>query len=180
MSDGLTDVARDQRRGRCYDEYLESIRVFLGDPTDENRQKALLGAKNTDAVPSGYFGGRTELESKAEALLADLQGGDKSAWAKFLFSLKDSRDFRIFKEISPWKDQLLIAVDYGCGFVHFHGDIEPFMRSIINGKDMRTYDADDYLVVLPKIAVEETEVFWVRCGASGPGIPTDRPRPARG
>ena len=177
MSDALSDIARDQRRGQRYMSYLDTIRVFLAKPTKKNRQAVSKVALNTDQVQRGYFSDRTSLAEQVDVLLSGLKSGDKRIWAKFLFSLRDNWEFQKFKKLSPFTGQLLISVDYGCGFVNFHGDLEHFIADIIaKGKGWKTYDADDYVVVLPMPNTKRAKVFWIRCGISGPGIPIDHPR----
>ncbi len=168
MSDALTDIARDEQRGRLYGSYPEALKAFLTNPTDENKKEVIRMAEETDSVKGGYWGGRTSLSNDVETTISKLQEGDKTVWAKFLFSLKDQHDFQAFKLLSPFADKLLIAVNYGCGFVNFHGELEPLIASIIrDGKGWKTYDADDYVVALDKPDTENAEVFWVKCGILG-------------
>lgn len=168
MSDALTDIARDQERGRLFDEYLESLRLYLIDPTQESKNKVLALASRTDSVSRGYFGGRTNLKEETEKRIDSLQQGNEEAWAKFLFSLEDRHVFQIFKALSPFANKLVIAVDYGCGFVNFHGDVESLIEDIVRkNKGWKTYDTDDYLVVLNKPNINKAEVHWVGCGILG-------------
>lgn len=176
MSDALSDIARDGERARLYRSYLEALEEFLKDPTDKNKKAVLEIANETDSIRGGYWGGRSFLSNKIETIISKLQEGDKEYWAKFLFSLKNQRDFEIFKPLSPFAGKFLIAVNYGCGFVNFHGELESFINSIIRkSKGWETYDADDYLIALDELNTENAETFWVGCGISG----VDGPRKAK-
>jgi len=160
-------------------QYLEAIREYLAAPDDRNRQAVVDAAEETDQVRGGYFSGGTMLSDKVDSLLEGLKNGDKSTWVRFLSSFReDEHDFAIMKNLSPFKGQMIIIVDYGCGFVKLQGDIHPFLDSLIEGKDMRIYDADKYFVTLPFLDATKMQVSWIRCGGSGPMIPTDGPRPA--
>lgn len=174
MSDALTDIACDQRRGRLYGSYLEALKAFLTNSTAENRSEVIKMAKETDSIRGGYWGGQSSLSENIEEIISKLQEGDKDTWAKFLFSLKDLHDFRKFKLFSPFADKLLIAVDYGCGFVSFHGELEPFIASLIHSdRSWKTYDADDYIIALDEPNTEDVEVFWVSCGIGGVSGPRE-------
>jgi hypothetical protein len=179
MSDAMTDIAQDERRSVCYSRYLEAVSIFLEKPTDDNKKAAVEAAGKTDGVPGGYFGGRTSFADGVIELLEKLASGDKQVWAKFLASLKDNNyDFQILKKLSPFAGQLLVSVDYGCGFVRLYGDFEPLIAKIIEeDKGWKVYDADKYFMALPMLDAKKSEVFWIGCGASGPGIPKDHPRP---
>ena len=168
MSDAMTEIARDEQRGRFYGNYLEALREFLINHRDEDRIETINLAEKTDGVGRGYWGGQTSIESSTETTIFALQAGDKDVWARFLFSLKDKHHFQTFKALSPFADKLLVSVDYGSGFVTFHGEIELLMESIIrNGKGWKTYDTDKYVVALDNPNQDEAEVFWVSCGIGG-------------
>jgi len=167
MSDALTDIDRDERRSKLYNQYLESLRAYLLEPTEENMNKVIEKASDTDDVPRGYFGNRTSMTNNLRTKIELLGSGDKEAWAKFLFGL-DGNDFRVFKLLSPFAKKLLIAVDYGIGFVNFHGDVESLINQIIrNGKGWKTYDTDNYLVAFDQPEIDDAEVFWINCGILG-------------
>lgn len=179
MSDALSDIARDQARGRCYSSYLEAICVYLADPSEEKRQVVIAAASDTDTVRGGYFGSKTNFSDDVANLLEGLKNGDKPTWAKFLSSLcSNQHDYAVLRTFSPFQDRTLVFVNYGCGFVTLYGDIQPLLDSIIHDENMRTYDCDKYLVSLSRLDTAKAEVLWIKCGGSGPDIPTDRPRPA--
>ncbi|NCN07580.1 hypothetical protein GW933_02690 [Candidatus Falkowbacteria bacterium] len=174
MSDALTDMARDERRSRLFNDYLNSLRLFILDPTEENKVAVVKSVSTVDDVPRGFCGVRTSLARDIEDKIELLKKGDKQAWSKLLFSLKDSPEFNVFKAISPFAGKMIIAVDYGCGFVHFYGDVEPLVNNIIKSDNgWTTYDADDYLVVLDAPDTNSAEVHWIGCGISGVNGPRE-------
>ena len=136
--------------------------------TEDNRRAVIEAAYETDCVPHGYWGNRTDFSKNIEKELELLQNSDKNAWAKFLFNLKDEHDFKEFKSLSPFADKFVVAVNYGCGFVNLHGDIVPFVDSLIHNRlGWKTYDCDQYVLVLDKPNEGAVDGFWVRCGICG-------------
>ena len=180
MSDAMTDIARDGRRGECFSEYLRAMVDFIKEPNATNEKAVLDAAECTDGVRGGYFSSSTRISSGLANELKQLQAGDRDAWARLLSSVaRDPHDFKLRKEVSPFAQEVFIIVDYGRGFVSLHGDLQQILDSIISANNMRTYDCDTYAVTLPILPTEGTTVHWLGCGSSGPDIPTDRPRPAR-
>jgi hypothetical protein len=171
MSDALTDIARDERREACFDEFVVVVYEYLLHQTASNLKKVLATADNLDSVPGGYFGSRTNWLQNIERRLELLVNKDRQGWAKWLLSITNHSLYGKFKEMSPYKGKLLINVDYGCGFVNLSGDLQAFLdKTIALDKNMRIYDADKYLVVIDDPKVEHVE--WIRCGIVG----QDKPR----
>ncbi|MBM3255915.1 MAG: hypothetical protein FJZ04_00365 [Candidatus Moranbacteria bacterium] len=171
MSDALTDIARDEQRGRLWSKYLYAIEVFLEEPTNNNRRRVAELARETDSVRGGYMSGITNLQENLEETLNGLMKGNKEVWVKFLSTMRNAPDlFKRFKSISPFPDKLFILVDYGCGFVNFYGELEEFVRSLIeNSKGWQTYDGDKYALVLDMPAIESPGIYWLsHFGATGP------------
>ena len=179
MSDALTDIARDQRRGRNYYGFLTLLTDYLEKKADD---KELLGqvieaAKDTDAVGGGYWGGRTQLSVSLEERIRLLRESDRTEWAKLLAQTSSEPSvYQRLKAISPFPAALLVQVDYGCGFVTFKGELEEFFAKLIrNQKGWQTYDCDEYLVVLPMPDTKEAEIIWLNCdsgisGGKGPRL----------
>jgi hypothetical protein len=156
--------------------YRDAVEEFLKNPNEESAQVVVRAVRRSECLPSDYNNERKEFAEQVPEFLAKLRNEDRQAWAKFLFSLKSRHEFQRFKKLSPLASQLVVAVDYGCGFVTFHGDIEPFFASIIKDtKNYLTYDGDDFLVVLPQPDTSKSEVFWV---GSGTSRGANGPRPA--
>ena len=169
MGDALTDIARDGRRAENFYSFLGLLEKYLeaDTRTDDMLQKVLKAAQNTDDVRGGYFGGSTDISQGLAEKIELLIAGDKYVWA-WLLAIADESSRDSLKKLSPFRDMMVIHVDYGCGFVTFRGDLESFIASLIRTKkNWKTYDADDYLVVLPTPAIENAEVFWLRCGIGG-------------
>lgn len=155
--------------------YLEAVEALL--TGKGSRKNVFKEARRTDGVRTGYEN-EVHFEGRINLIIDGLLGHSKEAWAKFLFVLQDDSDFQRFKKLSPFADQLIVAVDYGIGFVHLHGDVENFLSSVIGGeKKLMTYDADDYLVVLPRPDTKKAEVFWVGNGCSDVSGPRPKGSP---
>ena len=103
MSDALTDIARDERRGRVFTSFLASVLDFLKDPTEERNNLAIQIAASCDDIPRGYWGGQTNLAKKAPELLERLTRTDKSAWGWLLYAALNATydQFAQLQKISP-------------------------------------------------------------------------------
>lgn len=175
MSDALSDIARDERRSSRAADYLRSLLEFLQEPSDERRGIVVAMAANVDRVPRGYNGSKTNWSKDLSQRLDLLVAGDKNAWAKFLFSLSEQHIVNLFKAISPFAGKMLISVDYGCGFVHIGGDIQPFLDRLIGwDNNCKTYDADKYMVIMNQPDLSDAEVHWLACGIVGVDGPRRR------
>jgi len=75
MSDAMTDIARDEERGRLYENYLKALRAFLKNPTKRNKKEVIEMAKQTDSVRGGYSSGETSLSKNIEAAISKLLKG---------------------------------------------------------------------------------------------------------
>jgi len=170
MSDGLTDIARDQRRGIEHVSYLGCLLDYLKNPSEANYIKIEKASEATDDVPRGYFGGRTKLTKGLKERVEKLKQGDKREWARLLWVFIDSgKLYREFKEISPFKGKLLLKVDYGRGFVNIKSEE---LDEILRKRDFKTYDCDDYLIAVDVSEdSEKIDVEWARCGISGQDCP---------
>lgn len=177
MSDALTDLARDERRLAARDSFEEGLITYLTEPNETNWSEVIDRAKWTDGIPGGYWNSQTRLSEGIEELLEKLSSADRTAWAQLLKGLMERRstNYKRMKVLSPFKDQLLVIVDYGMGFVNLKGDLDSLFLRIIDGQNLRTYDCDTYLVALPQPEENEAEVIWVECGIVG----QNEPRPAR-
>lgn len=208
MSDALTDISRDEQRAKNFSKYLSALKSYLTDSSRKNFTKVIEAAKSTDAVRSGYWGGQTSISVNIKERLKKLRNGNNTEWARTLSWLMsclikdDWRHFWELKKLSPFSDKLLFMVDYGRGFMDVHAEPNaPFKLSnwvvnwIIASKNMKIYDADDYLVALDKKInpyelrdladsdnrkkhdqiLQIIDVIWLSCGIIG----INGPRPAK-
>lgn len=171
MSDGISDSYRDQERGERYEYFLKVLAEFL-EKSDAPSCPALeAAAKDLDRVPRGLITGRTNISAGLSVMVKKLREGDERTWGGLLLSAVSNypRDvFNRLKAISPFKDKVLISVDYGCGFVTLEGEFESFLAEFI-AKDngLKVYDADDYLVAVDKDVLKNAKLVWLRCGIGG-------------
>ncbi|MBI4993539.1 hypothetical protein HZC33_01085 [Candidatus Wolfebacteria bacterium] len=193
MSDASTEIARDQERNKLYHYYLLALKEFLSSSggRKESLKKVIEVAGAVDDVRGGYWGSKTSISSGLKKELEELLNGDKKAWAMLLvqFFLVDGmlspiidrkcfydekEIFNEIKNISPFKGKHIYLVNYGCGFVNIRHDFdalvqptEQFIKLIIEDKDMKTYDADTYVIFANSNDFSGCEVFWLRCGILG-------------
>ena len=179
MSDGITDSYRDQRRGECYDEFLESLAGYLENKTQENLRVLRMAAESVDGVPRGLMTGQTNLAQGLDQVIGRLAENDQRTWGELLLIAVDryhKDTYKRLKKLSPFTGKILIGVDYGCGFVTLKGETQQALDQIIGGRDnLKTYDTDKYLVVLPESVLAKAKVVWLRCGYLG----IKEPRKAR-
>lgn len=175
MSDAFSDIAADQERGRHFEYFLFKAKEYVINPTSDTLKIAVEAAKEVDSVGHGYWEGRTNLGNNAENSLQRLIANDttvkETEWAKLLGLAINSFQFKELKALSPFASKL-VFVDYGMGFVNIKGFDEWFKDLIskaIIKQGMKTYDCDDYLVIMPPIEIksEEIKAIWLRCGILG-------------
>jgi hypothetical protein len=179
MSDGITDSYRDQRRAEDYEYFLDCLVGYLEKQIGENLVAVKKAAAATDAVPRGLMSGRTNLSDGLDGLLEKLLEKDERMRGKLLFSAHNiypPTAFEKLKGLSPFKNRLLVWVDYGIGFVNLRGELQGLIdKAIARGRNMKIYDADKYLLTLPESVLNRTEVIWLDCGYLG----IKEPRKAR-
>jgi len=84
MSDALSDIARDERRERRREEYINLLFDYLSNPTKEKNKIALKAAVATDAVHGGYWGHQTNYVTNHEKIIKGLKTKDPEliSWMK--------------------------------------------------------------------------------------------------
>ena len=174
MSDGITDCERDSERSHLYDEYLGKLLAYLKEPTDGNYRRLKNASEKVDGVPTGLMAGRTAAANSLEERVKKLREGDRQAWARLLVNVGCDEEFR---KISPFKNKMIVLVNYGCGFANADLlGLEEIMDKKIEGKNYRICDCDKYAVAvaIPKKAFKKVEIFWLSCGIMGVKGPRNR------
>jgi hypothetical protein len=194
MSDAFTDCARDNQRAVKYDLYLNGLLEYLKQPSDKKYKKLKKLAEDTDSVNGGIFSENTELSKNLEETVNKLKKGGKTEWLKFLKMFNDSPKtskgmYRKFKEISPFKNSMIIFADYSDSFKPCTIRTLGLEEAILEKLDMnnyQTYDYDKYALIMEQgQTLYQSKIFWLESGvpnAKGPrdkrGEPkNDAPRP---
>ena len=73
MSDGMTDVRRDEDRRANYTRYIVALASYLTNPNEENKTEAIKIAKETDDVKRGYWDAPTIISPNLASHLHDLK-----------------------------------------------------------------------------------------------------------
>ena len=176
MSDGSSDIGRDEERGILFREYLLKIKEYVLAPNQNIFKTVIEAAEEVDSVSRGYWGGRSNLKYKIENHLKGLISEDKTIketeWAKLLGLAINTPQFQKLKALSPFANNMVVFVDYGIGFINIEGFekwLNDLVSKAIRDQGMKTYDCDDYLVIMPPIEIkpEEIKAVWLRCGISG-------------
>lgn len=177
MSDAFTDIARDEDRAANYLDYLTKVAEYLNNSTKENCERVKSAAQNTDSVKRGYWNGRTGLSSGLDELLERLKQGDKTEWARLLWTVEPYNSiYQELSNLSPFKGQVLLKVDYGVGFVDVGKE---GLDGVIEGAGFKAGDCDDYIISISPEVLKQMEIVWVRCGMSkvkGPRDSKGRPK----
>jgi len=183
MSDALTDIARDETRGKLISEYLDCLLTYLKKPTKKNHRQVMKSAQQADDIPRGYFGSPTNLSKQLDDELEKLKQGDKTMWARFLAGFKETSSgiYKEFKQLSPFSNKLLIKIDYGMGFstIKTEGFEEQAHRHL-REQDYKAYDCDKYLLSLPisggdlEKLFRSSDIIWLGCGRLGQMTPRKR------
>jgi len=165
MSDALSDIAKDSERARLITEYFNTLVEFASGRAGE--QEVRDAASSASGGRHGYFSGPVDLESEIEEVIEGIKNRDKQIWAKVLWKAFGYYNYRSLAKLSPFRDEVIVRVDYGVGFASYESYPDSLLpKSIIDNaikdKDWVTYDCDDYLVVFDGNEVDE--VYWIRCG----------------
>ncbi|MBI4085440.1 MAG: hypothetical protein HY432_02985 [Candidatus Liptonbacteria bacterium] len=153
----------------------------LGGETEDARARAALsvtrmmnlwraGTLNMEIFERRYpmFGGIDEVRD----LVTGLRGGDRNAWAKFLFAIPENR-FEEFKPLSPFAEGIVVKIAYGeypYGWARFDGDdmtlvaedsdrAANLVRRAIEALGCKTHDGDSYVLVFGRFEGANAEVF---------------------
>ena len=162
MSDALTDMNRDIERANLTEGFIEALAEYLSNPTDEGRQKVFACAEDVDNLRRGYWTSKTNLHSYIEKNLDNLIVGDKEAWMSLLFRFTGYRKYKKLKELSPFKDTILLIADYGYGFVTFEGEIESEIYTALRDRGYKAYHGEAYIIVLPNDVFRNANIVKVR------------------
>ncbi len=165
MSDALTDLARDERRARYFKEYLQKLVCYLKKPDSQERKSVQNAAEKVDSVPRGYWGEQTSLSKKLDSMLENLLKKDKEEWSRLLcISISvDCPQFKEFKELSPFKNKILVYVKYGSGDIRLDGEITEIISKQIKDKNKADSKYGIYAVFLPDIkSTDEIEIFSLK------------------
>lgn len=84
MSDGMSDIAKDEQRSQLYGEYITKVNKFIACPNKETLEEVVMAACAVDSVGIGYWGGQTDIFSKIEKALDELKSRHGDKWEEFL------------------------------------------------------------------------------------------------
>jgi len=159
MSDGLTEVSRDEERTEMRNEYFNSLTKFLKDSSIDNYHFLQQSAEDADSIRGGYWTGKTSLAKNLNKRLILLEEGDKKTWLRLLISLNEDEEiYNELKELSPFSEKDISYIDYGCGFVvesRSKGSLMGMIHSELRRRKIPIFGGEDYAIVLPDKNIEE-------------------------
>ena len=174
MGSGVSDLAGDQERGRKHHHFLKVLADYLESPEDNLLANLEKAAEDTDSVIRGLYSRPTSLVRGLQETVQELRAGDKRKWASLLTSIDQTTSaYEKLKRLSPFKDMILLVVDYGRGFVTMRSED---VHRLIREGDYLTFDSDSYLVAFPRGIRDKIDVVWTGCGIRG----QDGPRNSEG
>jgi len=160
MSDALTDISRDQRRIESFENYLLVLLDYLKNPININLKRIIQAAQEVDNIGNGYWGVKTNLSKNLKKRLKLLLAHDEKEWLVLLNSIDSNSLRKQFKNLSPFKNKIIINVSYNYGFgtVNFQSnDIVEFLN-IIGDKD----DKNEYFIIIPKSGFKSRKIMKVK------------------
>lgn len=174
MSDGSSDIARDQERGELFNYYLFKVKEYILNPNQSTFKVVVEAAEEVDSVRRGWVGEtnlRGNIENHLKGLISEDKAIKETEWAKLLGSAMNRFQFQELKALSPFSNNTVVFVNYGMGFVNIKGFewLNNLVSKAIREQGMKTYDCDDYLVIMPPIEIKPDEIkaIWLSCGISG-------------
>lgn len=91
MSDGMTDIRRDHRRGEAMETWLLAVLDWLeGDFTAELRAKVDAAADAVQDIPRGYWTSGHGFRLHSDRVCKGLAANDAEAWRKFRDATDDA------------------------------------------------------------------------------------------
>jgi len=163
MSDALTDIARDERRAECFENFGRKVIEFIKNPNNDTRQEVTSAAKNTDNVVGGYWSrDKTNLEKGIDGRLDKLQNGDNEEWSGLLFAFDGNyKLWDELKAVSPFSDMVVVFIEYGMGKTEISGELEEAVKEVLLLKETEREGRNRYCIVMPKINSSEIKTIWV-------------------
>jgi hypothetical protein len=153
MSDGITEMARDQQRARAAMKMWKALGAFAEAPSPEKRQAAIEAAKEIDSIRGGYRSGRTRHADKALGRLDGIGRGDRGEWGVLILQIAEfDPDYAAALQAkSPLKDCLIGSLEQRGSGIKIDG---PAARSILQQLPSPTGFPRPFLVIFPKSASE--------------------------
>ncbi len=172
MGDALTDIGRDEERTIRIEDYLKGLCNYLEEPTPENYQGLEETARNSDSIRSGFWGSRTNLLKRLPLLTEELKEGNEQTWLRTITSFRGFNGYERLKSLSPFKNNVFLNVSYGSGFISTTAleGLEGMASEHLREQDYKTYDCDDYALVLPiskeelNKLIEKSGIYWISSG----------------
>jgi hypothetical protein len=149
MSDALSDIARDERRGRAFSECLYNLANYLEKPSKITYSALRKSAEETDSVHGGYWGGgNTNLNNELIPFLRNLHKNDITTWVNLMDKAKDCySEKKRLKSLSPVKDFVIFPINY---HINELGDFTNIVYNLIlqNGEDIS--GSNKYFLLIPQ------------------------------
>ena len=166
MSDALTDIVRDGKRGSNHDKFLKLLIDYLGSEkkTELALEEIKKAAVKVDDVHGGWTA-ETHLSKGLSEGTAALERGDKVEWARILVVISSFSDlYEKAKAISPFAGKFIICADrMSDSSIHFgqeKGDLKKFVRQMTKERGLwkETTCVDSFLLTFPEPDADKIDV----------------------
>ena len=111
MSDGISDIYREEMRQAVVSRYYDGLLAWLKDQTLENAEKVKALAKAADEVRQDWQK-KTSVTKTATQRMELLVADDEDAWLRLIAEMEPWYA-KSFLEISPFRYRTLILYKYG-------------------------------------------------------------------
>ena len=186
MSDGQSDGLRAWEEANHAEAFY--IRFILALKEKCVTRADVITKLVHDADEGRVFGRHAENLKKIQEIAAALKAKDERAWAKFITraeaNVSNPEHIRTLISVSPFKKMVPMRLKYGYGFVSLGGDrreggaVEMVLADRLRKEGKATYQADGYLVLIPKEVLDKAKIIWVE-GPEATPVLADRPKKAQ-
>lgn len=163
---GLEDGTAATRRWMDFEDFIEKMVAHLSGSGGVNLEDVLTAAKNVDEY-YGMIRRRTHIALNLEETIEELKKENQQTWGEFLYLARESCHSLELKELSPFKDRMIVTFDYSFGAFNIDGYFclrEPTRRIIIDRWSKVRNESGKFLGALPTAKSKRgSKPIWINC-----------------
>ncbi len=110
MSDGMTEMRREQEHGQSQRAYYDAVLAYLRKPTRGVESVVAAGGAMMGAAARAKRGRPSDSGAALITKLRKLCDGDREEWVRFLHEVESSQvvSWRLFLALSPFKNKQVL------------------------------------------------------------------------
>jgi hypothetical protein len=150
MSDALKSLGSGYSP-HAYDALLHFVAQYVGKQTVALKNEIVKIITESN-IPEGYWGSGLKSGADVDNKLKLLLYKDEKEWASLLGCLGEDNSANVreeLKRLSPFADNLVLHIKYGCGFVTIGGELQKHIEEVLQRRGLGVYDGQNYVVALP-------------------------------